>query len=377
MKRYLFDSIQPDLQKKMVFIPGPRQIGKTYLAKQISKNFASPRYLNYDNHNDARIIHQSSWPLGSELLILDELHKMKNWKNYIKGMYDKKPEKQAILVTGSARLETFRQTGESLAGRYFHHHLMPISVREASSHLTPYEAVEQLNALGGFPEPFLSGSERDAARWRNQYFTDIVREDILEFSRIHEVKTMRVLIELLRERVGSPISLSSLSGDLQVSPNTVKKYISILESLYIVYSVRPYHKNIARSILKEPKIYFYDTGYVKGDAGIQLENTTAVCLLKHCFYSNDTRGEDMKLSYLRTRDGREVNFVLTKDGTIDRMIEVKLSDRKHSKNLIYFKGRLKGVEAIQLVHNISEAEFDREREITLEPAGDFLSRLSC
>ena len=287
------------------------------------------------------------------------------------------PEKQAILVTGSARLETFRQTGESLAGRYFHHHLMPISAREASSHLSPYEAVEQLNSLGGFPEPFLSGSERDADRWRNQYFTDIVREDILEFSRIQEVKTMRVLIELLRERVGSPVSLSSLSGDLQISLNTVKKYISILESLYIVFAIRPYHKNIARSILKEPKVYFYDTGYVKGDAGIQLENTTAVCLLKHCYYSIDTQGEDIKLSYLRTRDGREVDFVLVKDEVIDQMIEVKLSDRKHSKGLIYFKERLKGAAAIQLVHNLSGAEFDREREISLEPAGDFLSRLLC
>lgn len=362
MKRYLFEQIVDDLKKKLVFITGPRQVGKTFLAKQVMEKFNSPQYFNFDNILDLKIIKEMSWANNTDLLVFDEIHKMKNWKNYLKGVYDSKPTYQSILVTGSSRLDTFRQSGDSLAGRYLHLRLNPLSVKEISeSFSNPYNALYSLNIYGAFPETFLYGLKLDkekavieASRWRKQYYSDIIREDILEFSRITELKTMKMLLQLLRSKVGSPLSYNSISNDLQVSPNTVKKYVQILESLHLIFLVKPYHKNIARSILKEPKVYFYDSSFVDGDYGIKLENTVAVGLLKIVQYLYDVKGEDIELNYVRNKDGKEVDFAIARNCELAQMIEVKLSDEKISSSLKYFAERFPKVESIQLVHNLKQ-----------------------
>jgi predicted AAA+ superfamily ATPase len=383
MKRYFYNQVLQDLKKKMVFVTGPRQVGKTYLAKQIMENFAHSQYLNFDTVDDLRIIQNTSWALNTDLIVFDEIHKMKNWKNYLKGVYDAKPSNLSILVTGSARLETFRQSGDSLAGRYLHLRLNPFSVKEISE-LVPnsYEAVELLNTFGAFPEPLFNGvnlefekAKIESARWINQYYTDLIREDILEFSRISEIKIMKTLLQVLRTKVGSPLSFASIANDLQTSPNTIKKYIQILESLYIIFLVTPFHKNIARSILKEPKIYFYDTSFVEGDEGIKLENTCAVSLLKHVQFLHDAKGENINLHYLRTKENKEIDFAVSRNGEISQIIEVKLSDNKLSSSLKYFANRFKLVEAIQLVHNLKQNE--RRDGIDILRASDWLGGLAA
>jgi len=375
MDRYIYNPIKRDLSKKMVIVTGPRQVGKTWLAKELMKEFRNAQYLNYDNFDDARIISKQTWSLDADLLILDEVHKMKGWKRFVKGIYDTRPAGQSILITGSARLDAFRQSGESLAGRYFSYRLHPLSVREVRDAVPPREALMLLNRLGGFPEPFLSGSDAEAARWRNQYYTDLIREDILEFSRIHEIKAIRLLVELLRERVGSPLSFTSIAEDLQIAPNTVRKYVDILESLCIIFLVRPFHANIARAVLKEPKAYFFDSGYVKGDEGLKLENTCAVCLLKHVQYLQDTAGQDISLRYVRTKDGREVDFALCKEDRITTLIEVKLAENRPSPSLHYFHGRTPDAAAFQLVQNLRQEE--RVNDVSVVSAGPWLSMLEA
>ena len=239
----------------------------------------------------------------------------------------------------------------------------------------PYETLSRLTRLGGFPEPFLSGSETEAARWRNQYYTDLVREDILEFSRIQEVKAIRLLLEMLRERVGSPLSYRSLAGDLQVSPNTVRKYVEILESLCIIFLVRPYHTNVARAVLREPKAYFYDSGFVRGDEGLRLENSCAVCLLKHVQYVQDTAGEAASLHYIRTRDGREIDFAISREKKLFQLLEVKLSDDRPAAGLRFFLNMFPGVSAHQLVHNLRREQ--HSAGIDIVSASKWLSDLSA
>ena len=374
MKRYIQDCIKGDLARKMVLLTGPRQVGKTYLAKEISKLYGQSQYLNYDNVQDRKIVHDQSWGVSSGLLVLDEIHKMKDWTPFLKGAYDGKPEKQEILVTGSSRLDTFRQAGESLAGRYFRHRLNPVSVKEAAGSLDPQESLNTLNRLGGFPEPFLSGSDAYAARWRNQYYTDLIREDILEFGRLQEIRAMRLLLEMLRARTGSPLSYASLSEDLKIAPNTVKSYVDILENLCIVFLVRPFHRNIARAIQKEPKLYFYDTGLVSDEAS-RLENTVAVCLKTHADYAADVKGENVSLCYLRNKDKKEVDFVMAKGNKPVQLIEVKTGDDRVSPALKYFAELLEDAEGIQLVHNLRQAR--KERNVSIVNAADWLSKLDA
>lgn len=371
MERQLTDAVMRDLEKKMVFLVGPRQCGKTWLAKQIATRFNNPVYLNYDNFEDKQIIKNGEWKRNSDLLILDEIHKMPEWKNYLKGIFDTKDKKMRILVTGSARLDTFRSGGDSMAGRFFVHHLMPFSVLEAKN-AGFSEPLSRLLERGGFPEAFLSDNINDVYRWRRYYNDSLIRQDVLDFQRVLDIRAIADLTELLRLRVGSPVSYRSLSEDLSVSPNTVKKYISILEALYIVFSIRPYRKRIARSILKEPKIYFFDTGAIK-DNGARLENAVALHLYAYSLQRSDLSGKNYRLHFLRTKDGKEADFCLSCDNEAFAIFEVKNRDSAWSGNLIYFKERY-NIPAVQLVKDL-RIEKDSDN-ISMRECEAFLSRLN-
>jgi len=370
MNRSQKQHILNDLQKKMVFLVGPRQVGKTWLSREIAASYRNPLYLNFDAYEDRRIIEQQAWLDDVDLLIFDELHKMADWKNYIKGVFDTRGA-QHILVTGSARLQTFRQTGDSLAGRYFAHRLLPFSPAEF---LRVKEQVPFHHYLqrGGFPEPLLAVTDVDADRWRKQYTDSLIRTDILDFERVNDLRSIQLLLEMLRRRVGSPVSYRSLAEDLQLAPNTVKKYIQILEALFIVFRVAPFSKNIARSIIKEPKLYFYDQGMVIGDRGAILENAVALSLYKHVLEREDQTGREVELHYIRNKDGKEVDFCVVENSCIEKMIEVKATDSRPDKNLMYFRQR-HPFPAVQIVGTIKR-EY-KAGEIEIRHAEKFLQQL--
>lgn len=371
MKRMQKELILKDLRKKIVFIVGPRQVGKTWLARDISAEFKNPVYLSYDNIEDKEIVKKSGWRENTDLLVLDELHKMPDWKNYLKGLYDTKPSTLSIIVTGSARLDTFRQGGDSLAGRFFAHRLMPFSPAELKGNKLGFD-IERFIKRGGFPEPFLADEDSDADRWRMQYIDGLIRSDILDLGSVSDLKSITLLLELLRRRVGSPVSYTSLAEDIHIAPNTVKKYIEILEALYIVFRVLPFTENIARALQKMPKIYFYDTGLVSGDEGARFENFAAVCLLKNTLARTDSEGKNYGLSYLRTKDGLEVDFCLTLGDKPIQMIETKYSDNAFSKNLINFAEQL-SIPAVQVVQVLRQER--KESKAEMRKASDFFSEL--
>jgi uncharacterized protein len=377
MKRYLDNFVLNDLATKAVVLTGPRQVGKTTLSRQLMQSFTSAQYLNWDVLADRMILQRQSWNPRAKLLVMDEIHKMPNWKAWLKGVVDGRSDGQSLLVTGSARMETFRQTGDSLAGRYFSFKLHPISVREWCEHqsVNPSVALDHLLERGGFPEPCLATDEVQADRWRAQYFTDLIREDVLEFSRLHEISTMRLFVELLRERVGSPLSLASIARDLAVAPATLKRYLEILQALFIVFTVHPWHRNVARAILQAPKVYFFDTGLVRGDQGVKFENAVAGMLLKQADFLRDSAGREIGLHYIRTKDDAEVDFAFSEAGELTQLIECKLSDNKPHRALIRFAAQFPDAQPVQLVYNLRQEEF--RNGIMITNAANWLSQLSA
>lgn len=376
MERYIKHRLQADLAKKMVFLTGPRQVGKTTVSHRLIEQMGG-QYLNYDVPAERALIIGQRWNPLAPLLVLDEIHKMPAWKVWLKGVYDGKPATQQLLVTGSARPDTFRQSGESLAGRFFGLRLHPVSVREwcEQTGAAPDAALTHLLARGGFPEPCLAPDSEQAERWRRQYFDGLVRNDVLEFSRIQEVNAIRLFAQTLRSRVGSPLSLASLARDLAVSPATLKKYLDILEALYIVFVVRPWHDNIARAVLQSPKVYFYDTGLVEGDDGLRFENLVATALLKHVQWQHDAQGKETGLHYIRTKDGAEVDFALSEKNQLVQLVECKLTDEKPHRALTRFSRELAPVQALQVVRHARHSH--RVGDVEVMAAPQFLNTLAA
>lgn len=371
MKRSIETHIKKDLSKKIILLSGPRQVGKTTLSKMMSNNYD---YFNYDSAQDRLAVLEKSWDRKKELIIFDELHKMNNWKGWLKGVYDTEKRPPHLFVTGSARLDTIRKVGDSLAGRFFRFRLHPIDVKEAIAVCSPDEALERIMKTGGFPEPFLENDEVFYKRWKKTHLDIILRQDLIDLETVSDIKSIETLIELLRHRVGSTVSYSNLANDLQKDPKTVKRWLIILENLFIIFPVTPFHKKITRAITKEPKYYFFDTGQVVGDEGVVFENAVACAFLKEIHKKEDVLGVDGKLHFIKNKDKKEIDFAISQDREITHLIETKLSDDNLSRNFSSFEKYFPESEKIQLVKNLSREKTYPTGESILK-ASDFLAEL--
>lgn len=350
MKRYLYQDVKQTLAEKIVLLTGPRQCGKTTLAKQLHPGDFD--YFNYDAVEDRLLLKEKSWDRSKQLVIFDELHKMKESKRWIKGVYDKEGVQPQLLVTGSAKLDTYRKVGDSLAGRYFQYRLYPLDLKEVSQYDSSYDQADIFKRLwhcGGFPEPFIKGSESYYKRWRRSHLDIILRQDLIDIQAVRDIRAIETLVQLLKKRVGSSVSYANLARDLEHDINTIKRWLQLLENLYVIFRVTPFHKNIARSLLKEPKYYFFDIAQVEGDDGARLENLVAMSLLKELHFIEDTTGMAVNLHYVRTKDGKELDFVVCLNGKPTHLIEVKWADDNAAPAFHHFLPLFHHVKAIQLV----------------------------
>ncbi len=336
--RYLKAEIKEDLKDKMVFVNGPRQAGKTTLALSLLKQPSpkNPAYLNYDFPEDRNHILKGHFPGGQKIIILDEIHKYARWRNLIKGFYDK--YRTSFLVTGSARFSHYRRGGDSLLGRYYLYRLHPFSLREINKKPTLSDLIS-LVKWGGFPEPFLKGSSKVLNRWHKSCTELLVHEDIRDLENIRELSLIDLLVSILPAKVGSPLSVRSLTEDLQVAHKTVEKWISILESFYFCFRIPPFGSSHIRAVKKEKKLYLYDWSILPQEGGFRFENLVACQLIKYCHFLEDTEGFKMELRFLRDTDKREVDFVVLKNKKPSFAVECKSGDKMLSPSISYFKQR--------------------------------------
>jgi len=368
-KRYLSDQVKADLDRKMVFLGGPRQVGKTTLALQLL-NKSKHGYLNWDVVEDREAILKRALP-DSSCWVFDEIHKYRMWRNYLKGIYDKHHQERKILVTGSARLDLYRRGGDSLQGRYHYLRLYPLSFAELK--MKSSNDVIELLKLGGFPEPFFSGSDIQAKRWQREYRTRLIQEDVVSLEQLHDLGNLELLMLRLPELVGSPLSINALREDLQVSHKTLSNWINILERLYALFRLSPFGSSKIRAIKKEQKHYHMDWTLIE-EEGSRFENMIALHLLKWVHYKQDTEGADLELCYFRDVDGREVDFIVQEKKKPLLAIECKFSDAPIAKGLSYFKSKFPECDTWQL-SAVGTKDYVSGDKIRVAPCHRFLGEL--
>ncbi|WP_304511834.1 ATP-binding protein [Desulfobacula sp.] len=384
--QYLFN---PEINAdKMIFLSGPRQIGKTTFVRQHLKKlkqeslyfnwddpFVRREYIRNPHFLKGKITEHSSIPL----IAFDEIHKHKNWKDILKGLYDLHRDEARFIITGSARLDYFRKSGDSLIGRYFSYGMLPLGLAEAMGcpelifnddtilsggsenellsnlHNVPLklsqDTLQHLMIFGGFPEPFLKASKRFSTKWKRDYKSLLIYEDLRDLSRIQDMKGVEQLVLLLPERIASPLSINSLREDLNVNHRTVSGWLEGLKKVFLIFSIMPWSKHIAKAIKKENKVYFYDWTLVN-NPGARFENMVAVSLLRMVYRWNEFGLGDFDLRYVRNHQGREVDFLIVKDRKPFALFEAKTSDNSLSNSGRYFK-RYLNVPFYQLVENFN------------------------
>ncbi|MCL2311597.1 MAG: ATP-binding protein [Firmicutes bacterium] len=399
MNRIYENIIYNNLRKysQMAFLVGARQVGKTTIAKRLQSRFQKSLYLNYDSVKDRQLILSGQsfiediFPtnvlMGSKpLIIFDEIHKYKDWKNYVKGFYDLYKDYYSIIVTGSARLDIYQLGGDSLMGRYFQYNIHPLTVSELLSAdnvnflKNPNELsqkdIDTLYKYGGFPDPYNNATDQYYNLWQSTRFKQLIHDEIRSLANLQEIYLLETLAEILKSRSGQLLNSSDLAKKISVTSQTVSRWINILDRFYYCFTVRPWFKNVTRSLIKEPKIYLLDWSLVT-DEGQKLENFIASHLLKFVNFYSDTGLGKFELFYLRDIDKKEVDFLIVRDNKPFMMVEAKLSDVRMSKSIEHFRALINPDYSIQAVFNesfVAKTCFINDKPLVV-PAKTFLSQL--
>lgn len=361
--RYLVKTLKTDLNEKMVFLGGPRQVGKTTVAKDLIAVHFKHKYYNWDKLSERNAALNGEWPVDTELIVLDEFHKYRKWKTWIKGEYDTLKDKYKFLLIGSARLNIYRRGGDSLQGRYHYYRLHPFSYVELHSSIkslpepgeelvffekTSHTDFDDLFHFGGFPEPLFKQNERFLRRWHNERLERFFKEDIRELTMIQDFGSLSLLADLLPEKTSSILSINSLARDLGINFRTVARWLDTFETFYYCFRVPSFQSKKVASVKKEKKLYLWDWSQIK-NRGAKIENMVASHLLKFCNYHYDFNGWKVTLNYLRDSSGRETDFLVCLNDKPWFAVEVKTSEMNISKHLLYFRKKLNITHCYQIV----------------------------
>lgn len=371
--RYLHESVAIDLKHKMVFIGGPRQVGKTTFSLEFlepTHDIEHPAYLNWDDLTSRELIKTNQLPAAEKLIILDEIHKYKNWRSLVKGFYDKQRLQHQFIVTGSARLDHYRKGGDSLLGRYHYYRLHPLSISELG--ISSKKEIENLILMGGFPDPFFRNDKIFLKRWQKERHQRILYEDLRDLEQIKQVSLMEDLFYKLPERIGSQLSYQSLANELEINIRTIQHWVDIFDSLYLTFRVSPYVSGKLRLVKKAHRIYFWDWS-ANTNTGALFENFVASHLLKYCHFQEDTQGSKMELRYIRDVEGRELDFVVLKDKKPLFAVECKNGERAVSPSIYYFKNKLSIPEFYQV--HLGDKHFSPENGIEVLPFIKFCKKI--
>lgn len=401
MKRIYDTIVQHHLltDQEMLFLSGPRQVGKTTVSKNTANLTNRFIYLNWDNEDHRKILLAGPSTIiktinlhvlaeEKPIVAFDEIHKRPEWKNFIKGFYDTYGQDVRVLVTGSARLDVYKYGGDSLMGRYFSYRMHPLSVAEClRTDLSPSEITSpseinsaDFNALfefGGFPKPFIKRDRHFSVRWQSLRKQQLIQEDIRDVNIIHDLNRLQLLMDCLKERASQQITYSTLAKLIRVSVDTIIRWIEVLETFYYCYRIKPWSKNIVRSLIKEPKLFLWDWSLIK-DPGAKAENFIGSQLLKAVQNWTDRGFGEYDLYYIRTLEKKEVDFVVTKNGEAWFLVEVKLSDARHlSPHLDEFQKQTGAPHAFQVVIDMPFVNQDcfAYKNPIIVPAKTFLSQL--
>jgi len=377
IKRTVYTDLWNELssEKQMIFMSGPRQAGKTTFAKETAKSFKNSMYFNWDIVSSKKLlIERPSFfeeinrvDESTPLVILDEIHKYKHWKNYLKGIYDQFSSGYKFLVSGSGRLDLYEKAGDSLAGRYFLFHIFPFTLSELAGKRKPFKIFykapvddiddgavssrkiwDTLSVTSGFPEPFVKQHKAFWTKWSNNYTRQIIREDIRDLSGIKNAESAELLFSLLPSRVGSPISMNNIAGDLQVSFDTVKNWLTLFNSFYLTFRISPWAKKISRAITREKKLYLFNYPEIQ-DESARFENMVALELFRAVHAWNEHGYGRFGLHYIRNKEREEVDFLITENNDPLLLIEAKHADDTPAKSLIAFQSVVRAP-AVQLVN---------------------------
>lgn len=397
MKKRIYDVIvEQSLNdfRQMVFLSGPRQVGKTTVASA-----HADYYLNWDEDGakalvlagQQRVADHCGFDLAKAkvpVVAFDEIHKYKRWKQFLKGFFDKYEKKCKVIATGSAKLDVYKKGGDSMMGRYFPYRVHPLSVAELITTELPPEGIvrypheldssewDALCDFGGFPEPFLKRTKTFSSRWTRLRREQLLRQDVRDLTRISEIDQLAALAEILLHRSGEQLIYKSLGSEVKIDEKTAKNWVATLKHLFYGFEIRPWFKNVENSIRKTPKWFLRDWALI-ADPGKRFETMLACHLLKAVEAWTDLGLGEFELCYVRDKQKREVDFLVVKDHEPWFLVEAKSGEEKLSESLVYHSRQLGVKKAFQVVQKLPYQAvncFDYDEPIVV-PALTFLSQL--